>query len=347
MNPKDPLNDIFQKLGDSSSTDLSAKDRIWARLEEKLDQQQPLKIEPKTSFPWKWVAAAMVILSAGGIFYYNYDNSTAKISKEQIVALEEKAPEISSAEKESSLPFTALKDQDSKLADQKQEIINPQKTIAYQVPEPTYKVVQERSYNTASSYAPIEATPLAAPIAAPAPVAKEEPVNIPAPTAMRKSISTETASADRVSDEKLKEVSTTTDKSAGYVASTKKAPTNVYNSLEGRVSGVTITDTGKTEDPAIAFTRIRGVASQQSPQALIVVDSFVFQNYDINSLPISSDKIESVTVIKGAQATALYGAAAQNGAIVIKTKNLKRTDRKALKSAYMQQQLNLAKDSLK
>lgn len=38
MNPRDPLNDIFKKLEHSESNDISSKEKVWAMLENKLEQ---------------------------------------------------------------------------------------------------------------------------------------------------------------------------------------------------------------------------------------------------------------------------------------------------------------------
>ncbi|WP_167013869.1 TonB-dependent receptor [Chitinophaga sp. Cy-1792] len=83
--------------------------------------------------------------------------------------------------------------------------------------------------------------------------------------------------------------------------------------LQGKVSGVFIGSS--SGDPAAAPTiRIRGNGTLTAGnQPLIVVDGI------IGGLPNPSD-IESVTVLKDAAATTLYGARAANGVMVITTK---------------------------
>ena len=77
--------------------------------------------------------------------------------------------------------------------------------------------------------------------------------------------------------------------------------------------------------------RIRGTSSlSQSNEPLIVVDGIRYDNgtepgntsagVRINRFQIDPEDIESIDIIKGPSASALYGTAAANGVIVIKTK---------------------------
>ncbi len=88
---------------------------------------------------------------------------------------------------------------------------------------------------------------------------------------------------------------------------------NILNNLEGRVAGLT-TYGGKTT--------IRGTSSlyaETSP--LLVVDGLPIEGKidDLNPYDI-----ESINILKDAAATAIYGARASNGIIVITTKNAKK-----------------------
>ncbi|TWI81443.1 TonB-dependent SusC/RagA subfamily outer membrane receptor [Lacibacter cauensis] len=95
--------------------------------------------------------------------------------------------------------------------------------------------------------------------------------------------------------------------------------TNIGEVLAGRVAGMQVT--GNSGVPgAIPDIRIRGAVSLgASAQPLYVIDGMpvkaetVFQSLNMND-------IESITVLKDASATALYGSRAANGAIVIQLK---------------------------
>lgn len=92
---------------------------------------------------------------------------------------------------------------------------------------------------------------------------------------------------------------------------------SVLTALQGSVSGVNIISAGGMpgENPVI---RIRGVGSiNGSNDPLIVLDGAPFGG---NLNTISSDQIETITVLKDASSTALYGSRASNGVILITTK---------------------------
>jgi TonB-linked SusC/RagA family outer membrane protein len=90
--------------------------------------------------------------------------------------------------------------------------------------------------------------------------------------------------------------------------------------LQGRVAGLQINQANGRPGQGMAF-RIRGAASLGSGnQPLIVVDGQPITG-DLNL--ISSDDIESFSVLKDASASALYGSRAANGVILIVTKKAK------------------------
>jgi TonB-linked SusC/RagA family outer membrane protein len=115
---------------------------------------------------------------------------------------------------------------------------------------------------------------------------------------------------------------------------TVRDPNNVINSLQGKVANALITQ-GSGGPGSGARIVLRGNRSiQGSNNALIVVDGVPINNNtngtagsDFGSIQgvdgasnINPDDIESVTVLRGASAAALYGSQAGNGVIVITTK---------------------------
>ena len=100
------------------------------------------------------------------------------------------------------------------------------------------------------------------------------------------------------------------------VIANQQAP-SVTGALQGTAVGVNIITTGGQpgNNPSIY---IRGVGSiNSSTQPLIILDGSPF-NGNINN--ISQDQVESMTVLKDAGSTALYGSRASNGVIIITTK---------------------------
>lgn len=120
---------------------------------------------------------------------------------------------------------------------------------------------------------------------------------------------------------------------------------NFVNALQGRVAGVEVTSTSGVPGASSSIT-IRGVSSiSSSNQPLMIVDGLPIDNKTLNTGVLASDApgsqtsfanrgvdftnrgadlnsedIESITVLKGPEASALYGIDAANGAIVITTK---------------------------
>ena len=98
----------------------------------------------------------------------------------------------------------------------------------------------------------------------------------------------------------------------------KARPLNVVNSLSGKVSGISVTRSGAGVG-ASSKVILRGSRSiNGSSQPIYVVDGVVIGNGIEN---ISPDDIESITVLRGPNAAALYGSRANNGAIVVTTKS--------------------------
>ena len=87
--------------------------------------------------------------------------------------------------------------------------------------------------------------------------------------------------------------------------------------LQGKLAGVSVTTTEGSPDAEVKI-RVRGGTSlTQSSDPLYIVDGF--QVSSISDIPPSD--IQSTDVLKGAAATAIYGAQGANGVIIITTKD--------------------------
>ncbi|NCB67727.1 MAG: TonB-dependent receptor [Bacteroidia bacterium] len=97
-----------------------------------------------------------------------------------------------------------------------------------------------------------------------------------------------------------------------------KATSNVTNALQGAVAGVQVVN-GSGQPGTGATIRVRGVGSiNGGTTPLYVVDGSPYEAGNISL--ISPYDIESMTVLKDAAATAIYGARGANGVILITTK---------------------------
>ena len=121
----------------------------------------------------------------------------------------------------------------------------------------------------------------------------------------------------------------------------KNKQTNVVNSLAGKIPGVNITQAGGAAGAGSNIV-IRGgnsASESRDNQPLFVVDGIIYDNSTVNTgnsgtdgmtktattfsnrvMDINPEDIESMSVLKGAAAAALYGSRAANGVIIITTK---------------------------
>ncbi|AOM77915.1 SusC/RagA family TonB-linked outer membrane protein [Pedobacter steynii] len=105
----------------------------------------------------------------------------------------------------------------------------------------------------------------------------------------------------------------------------KGAITTPEQLIQGKVAGVNIVSNGG--QPGVgSVIRIRGGASlNASNDPLIVIDGVPFSGNTISNAPnplalVNPNDIETFTVLKDANATAIYGSRASNGVILITTK---------------------------
>lgn len=134
-------------------------------------------------------------------------------------------------------------------------------------------------------------------------------------------------------------------KELGYVVQELKSKevtnvktVNFLDNLAGKLAGVTISQ-GATGVGSSSKITIRGEASFSNNNPLFVVDGTPINNNSVfnftneaaagfqeidfgnGAMEVNPDDIESVTVLKGPSAAALYGTRASNGVIVINTKD--------------------------
>ena len=97
---------------------------------------------------------------------------------------------------------------------------------------------------------------------------------------------------------------------------TKATGTAVINGLQGKVAGLTITRSGSGGVGAGSTVLLRGNRSITGSNAPLYITDGVPGGIGMED----GDNIESITVLKGAAAAALYGSSGQNGVILITTK---------------------------
>jgi TonB-linked SusC/RagA family outer membrane protein len=121
----------------------------------------------------------------------------------------------------------------------------------------------------------------------------------------------------------------------------KNKNTNVINSLAGKVPGVNITQFSGSAGAGASITLRGGTSTSEGRQnqPLFVVDGIIYDNsttvtgntgtdglsrsnttYSDRIMDINPEDIESLSVLKGAAAAALYGSRAADGVVLITTK---------------------------
>lgn len=114
-------------------------------------------------------------------------------------------------------------------------------------------------------------------------------------------------------------------------ALTDAADNNIVNTISGKIAGAQVTSGGSTVGSSSRIV-IRGNHSFSGNQPLFVVDGTPIDNTTTNlgggggvdwgnaAADLDPNDIETMTVLKGANAAALYGSRATNGVILITTK---------------------------
>jgi TonB-linked SusC/RagA family outer membrane protein len=109
----------------------------------------------------------------------------------------------------------------------------------------------------------------------------------------------------------------------------RRPVTNTTQSLQGLSPGVTILDQGGAPGRANVTARIRGITTLSGNNPLVLVDGI---EQSINNL--NPDDIESVSILKDAAATSIYGSRAATGVLLITTKRGKAGDLSVTYNGY-------------
>ncbi len=113
---------------------------------------------------------------------------------------------------------------------------------------------------------------------------------------------------------------------------------NVVNALQGRVAGVQVNSTGggPGQGARIVIRGVKGLDPGANNQPLFVIDGIIMDNstnsefgsaglrgMSNRATDINPDDIETLSILRGGAATALYGIGAANGVVLITTKSAK------------------------
>ena len=99
-------------------------------------------------------------------------------------------------------------------------------------------------------------------------------------------------------------------------ALTQMPAPDLFKTMAGKVAGMQIIN--DSEPGAAPTVRIRGIGSYGDPTPICVIDGQFFEMEDLAML--NPNDIESISVLKDASATAIYGSRGANGVVIVTTK---------------------------
>lgn len=313
-------------------------DKVWAKVEEKLDQKE----EKKRILPvWLPYGVAASLILGLGAFYFMTKNGTVENSAPLIV---ENSTEIHPEKKTIYTVDSTVKSNIEKEIEISKSLQNPlslAKNEAIKEPDNESKVLavnnnDERYASGKNAYSTDEYD-----------IKKKGAGDVPVARGGKWKDTLQTQNIEEVllAGFKPKKAQNYTSSAVSSVQSNYIASTTVPQALQGKVAGVQVQAYGirrrkndKIADKINTINNgysdnnqimIRGAASLKSTnEPLFVVNGEIVQRDYFNAL--NPKKIESVEVVKGAGASALFGSRGANGVIVVKTKRLSRKEKRRI-----------------
>ncbi|MBN1127415.1 MAG: SusC/RagA family TonB-linked outer membrane protein [Chitinispirillaceae bacterium] len=207
---------------------------------------------------------------------------------------------------------------------------------------------------------PADAVPEKEPVVQADTVAAERPVVekpvLPASVTARAAAGPDTVSAREADEQKVLELEKEVvvgygtmkkEDLTGSVVSVKSdelardAAFSVRKALQGRAAGVSITQNSGAPGKAMTV-RIRGVGTINNSDPLYVVDGAPVSGIDF----LNPNDIESISILKDASATAIYGSRGANGVVMVTTKKAKEGINRVTYDMYVGTQQPWKKPSL-
>ncbi|MBD8082738.1 vWA domain-containing protein [Chryseobacterium caseinilyticum] len=370
--------DIDKKFNEASQSSeepatFPGFDKVWAKVEEKLDKKEDKKRTVPVWFPYG-IAASLII--GLGAFYFIDRNENSHIDKPAI-ATNTVVPEIQSNVKttDSLIKSNLEKELSSQSEIQKPEVVAYDAVLPPPIPvldppalprhhsDPAYQVIPEApvyaNVITESESKPKDIREVI--VTGALGLKKRQDVIVSSNAIVDNSYISQSTNPNTYialsgkatgitinSSGKRKmsksdsnntlnpQVNQIAGNQKGYFDSTPYN-NNVLNSLRGTVGGLKI-NSGFNQN-----ITIRGAGTLSGANQPIYVVNGVVQTGNILG-KIDPKSIESVQILKDASATALYGSRAANGVVVVTTKKLSRKERKAFKKLQkVQDSINRAR----
>ena len=318
-------------------------DKIWAKVEEKLDKKDYKKKIIPIWFPYGIAASLMIGL---GAFYFIQKNNSSESGK-NIVVQNTVSPKVNSKIQE--IDSVAKTNIEKEMSVQK-EIQKPEILVHQTItPEPTISPVYHNEISSQNSNITKDNIVYMEPdhdgvLDKEDVKPSNEEIVVKGYRTVKNQFYTSSATSN-TSSEVVKERNqySILNHSAPIIAmgdyqnyssnfdirNEFKQKNNISQALIGTVSGLQVIPNSEIPGSSKQVI-IRGISSfSGNTQPLYVVNG-VPQSREVFS-KINPNSIQNIEVLKDASATAIYGSRGSNGVIVIKTKKLSRNERKAFK----------------
>ncbi|PWW20331.1 T9SS type A sorting domain-containing protein [Chryseobacterium sp. AG844] len=295
-------------------------EKVWGKIEEKLDKKEDKKKIIPLWLPYGIAASLMIGL---GAFYFMNKKETAEPLQPVIAENTSSRGPITESD-------IAKIDRTIKENIRKEE-------LPVTVPLPT-----ERKSSSVAGIDPYKSHP----ICNIPPLEASERVKASLPQIYSDTLKTKEIDEVVVTAYGIKKsYKSVTASSTVMIASTDKTPVHApaaVSSLAGRVAGVEVS-TGIKKNDAIL---IRGTKSidGRSTAPLYIVDGVVLGRESGFLNTLDPKKIKELKVLKGLEATALYGSKANNGVVVISTKGLSTEEIEKLKKVSSESKEEIVKE---
>ena len=298
--------DIDKKFNDASQSleepaTFPGFDKVWAKVEEKLDKKQDKKRIVPIWIPYGIAASLMI---GFGAFYFMNKKEAIDVSKKAI-ARNTDSPKVNSNVQ--IIDSTIKSNIEKEIAIPKNK--NSEQVLAYDNP----KIAESGK---------IEDVIL-------------EYDNLKSEVSPQKEQLKDTLKEKNIEEVVVmgygieRKEAVTSSSTSRLLASTEKASRASFSaeSLSGKVAGVRISSDRKKDGTIM----IRGARSISYDAPLYIVDGIVAGNNSELLKILDPKKIKELKVIKGTEATALYGSRASEGVILVTTKGLSRSEKRKLK----------------
>lgn len=268
-------------------------EKVWEKVEEKLDTQKEKKKIIPLWFPYG--IAVSLIIGLGAFYFMDKKDTT-----------------------ESMKPVVA----------ENKTIQGPvSKTDIAKIDQTTKENIQKEKKNMKPVAEKLAINTYPAPVPVPPAIAPSPPVgdNPPPPIARYMETSAGVTDINEVVvtayGVKRKTVTSVT----GYSTAVASTEISVSKALSGTVPGLSVIKSGKE-----VGLMIRGMSSVNGSEAkpLVIING---EPANMEALKILEPKrIKEMSVMKGAEAAAIYGSKANNGVIIVKTKRLRRDEKEKI-----------------